>query len=213
MNPNTTKFRNMLRFFCFLLFSAFVLSACAQNTEAEVASQTDTIANISEDPQPHKTLQEILAENHISKSSLKIKIDKSAYTLSVVHADTVLIVYPCVFGFNAVDDKAQEGDGCTPEGTFGIRSMYAHKSWKYFIWIDYPNAESWRRFNRRKANGELAANATIGGEVGIHGVPEGGDYMIDNQSNWTLGCISLKNADIEDLYKSITAATQVEIIP
>jgi murein L,D-transpeptidase YafK len=141
-----------------------------------------------------------------------IKIDKSAYELAVWHADSVLITYPCVFGFEPIRDKYQEGDGCTPEGTFGIRSMYPHSGWKYFIWIDYPNEESWSRFKRRKREGKIDQNATIGGEIGIHGVPEGSDNWIYDRMNWTLGCISLKNADITDLYKSISKDTKVLIV-
>ena len=81
-------------------------------------------------------------------------------------------------------------------------------SWKYFIWIDYPNKESWSRFKTRKANGDIPASATIGGEIGIHGVPDGADSMIADKVNWTLGCISLTNKDIEDLYKSISKSTK-----
>lgn len=198
----------MLRFSC-VLFSLFiVLCSCSQITDSSNEANSATLP----DTLPQKTLRQIMTENNISKSAVSIRIDKSAYTLSVLHKDTVLITYPCVFGFNAVDDKAREGDGATPEGHFGVRSMYPHKSWKYFIWIDYPNAESWARFKRRKANGELDQSATIGGEVGIHGVPEGADGMIDNRTNWTLGCISLKNAHIEDLYKSITQSVKIEIV-
>ncbi|XOV66049.1 MAG: murein L,D-transpeptidase family protein [Fluviicola sp.] len=162
---------------------------------------------------PTERLVDIIAAKNIRKGDLKIFIDKSEYYLAVKHADSVLIKYPCVFGFNTVDDKAMEGDGCTPEGDFGVRSMYAHKSWKYFIWIDYPNAESWRRFKKRKANGDIPSDATIGGEVGIHGVPDGMDSMIDKRTNWTLGCISLKNDHITDLYKSINKNTKIEIVP
>lgn len=164
-------------------------------------------------PDPSSKLVDIISENNIRKRDLTIYIDKSDYYLAVKHADSTLIKYPCVFGFNAIDDKAMEGDGCTPEGTFGIRSMYAHKSWKYFIWIDYPNAESWTRFNKRKSDGDIPSDATIGGEVGIHGVPDGTDRMIENQTNWTLGCISLKNAHITDLYKSISQEVMIEIVP
>lgn len=198
----------MLRFSCLILSVFIVLSSCSQVTDSTNVNDSTALA----DTTPQKTLRQIMTENNISKSSVSIRIEKSAYTLSVLHKDTVLITYPCVFGFNPIDDKACEGDGSTPEGHFGIRSMYAHRSWKYFIWIDYPNAESWARFNRRKANGELDKSATIGGEVGIHGVPEGADGMIDNRTNWTLGCISLKNAHIEDLYKSITQSTKIEIL-
>ncbi len=158
-------------------------------------------------------LRTIIKENGISKSALKILIDKSDYQLSVMHADSTLITYPCVLGFNPIDDKKQEGDGCTPEGTFKIISKYPHKSWSYFIWIDYPNKESWRKFNERKADGTLTNDASIGGEIGIHGVPEGADDLIDDGTNWTLGCISLKTAHIKDLYFSISDKTTIEIVP
>lgn len=160
-----------------------------------------------------KSLQTIIKEGNIPKSELLIKIDKSAYKIYVYHKDSKLITYACVFGFNAIDDKMQEGDGSTPEGKFGIRSMYAHSSWKYFIWIDYPTKESWSRFNKRKTEGVITDDATIGGEIGIHGVPEGMDDMIADKTNWTLGCISLTNKDIEDLYKSIDKSTKILIIP
>ena len=142
-----------------------------------------------------KSLPNMIKDQGMSKNELSVKIDKSDYTLTVFHKSKKLIAYPCVFGFNAINDKHEEGDGCTPEGVFSIRSKYRHKSWTYFIWIDYPNKESWRRFNKRKANGVISKRSTIGGEIGIHGVPEGADDMIADRTNWTLGCISLRNKD------------------
>lgn len=180
-------------------------SGCAQDSDIENQTDSVEITTIS--------LQEQMKLNKFSSKNLKILIDKSDYTLQVLHKDSVLISYPCVFGFNAVDDKMQEGDGATPEGEFGIRSMYPHKSWSYFIWMDYPNEESWRRFRKRKADGTIDQSATIGGEVGIHGVPVGADELISSKRNWTLGCISLTTEHITDLYKSISSATKVEIVP
>ena len=177
-------------------------------TQSSDSVSRDEAAAISYPP-----LQEQMRLNSFSSKNLKILIDKSEYTLSVLHKDSVLIVYPCVFGFDPVSDKMQEGDGATPEGEFGIRSMYPHKSWSYFIWIDYPNEESWRRFRKRKADGTIEQSATIGGEVGLHGVPGTADEMIADKTNWTLGCISLTTADITDLYKSISTSTKIEIVP
>lgn len=156
-------------------------------------------------------LQTIVKENGISKSELVIWIDKSDRTLKVKHKDKTLITYDCVLGFNPVDDKQMEGDGCTPEGEFKIRSMYAHSSWTYFIWIDYPNKESWKRFTKRKNDGAIPKTATIGGEIGIHGVPDNSDDLISEGVNWTLGCISLREKDIIDLYKSINKSTTIHI--
>jgi murein L,D-transpeptidase YafK len=187
-----------------LIFVALISCyGCAQDIEEE------TIQPIV----PKLTLQEITRNGNFQKKDLLILIDKSEYTLQVYHKDSLLITYPCVYGFNPVDDKFQEGDGCTPEGDFKIRSMYPHRSWAYFIWFDYPTQESWKRFNERKANGEIEPSGTIGGEIGIHGVPEGMDDMISSRTNWTLGCISLTRADVTDLYKSISTSTKMTIVP
>ncbi|MGV3632467.1 MAG: L,D-transpeptidase family protein [Bacteroidota bacterium] len=164
-------------------------------------------------PEQSSSLQEIVKERKIPGKSLKIYIQKKKRKLSVFYKDSCLISYPCVLGFAPDGDKMQEGDGKTPEGKFGIRSMYPHKSWSYFIWFDYPNATSRERFKKRKADGTIPKSARIGGEVGIHGVPEGYDSAIDNKEDWTLGCISLKTADITDLYKSISTETKIEIVP
>jgi murein L,D-transpeptidase YafK len=197
--------------FVSILITALIVMSCSHAQETQVQESIETVDD-SVTLLEHQSLQDIIREHRIPKDQLLIKIDKSSYTLSVLFKDTLLIKYPCVFGFNAVDDKAQEGDGCTPEGTFGIRSKYPHKSWKYFIWIDYPNEESWNKFNNRKASGEISSSATIGGEIGIHGVPEGTDSMIKDRTNWTLGCISLTNDDVEDLYKSLGEHTKILIV-
>lgn len=160
-----------------------------------------------------KSLQQIVKENKIPAKELKICVEKKKRKLSVFHKDSCLISYPCVLGFAPDGDKMQEGDGKTPEGKFGIRSMYPHKSWSYFIWFDYPNATSRERFEKRKKDGTIPKSARIGGEVGIHGVPEGYDGLIDEKSDWTLGCISLKTAHITDLYLSISRETKLEIVP
>jgi murein L,D-transpeptidase YafK len=159
-----------------------------------------------------KSLKTIVSERKISGDDLKVFIEKGKRTLSVFYKEEKLISYPCVLGFSSTGDKMKEGDGKTPEGKFGIRSMYKHKSWSYFIWIDYPNEDSWKRFNTRKKSGEIDSKATIGGEIGIHGVPSGNDDLIKNVSDWTLGCVSLTTNDITDLYQSISLKTKIEIV-
>jgi len=188
------------------LIAIISFSGCAQPFDS--GSTNTSAVEIPQTP----LLEQVKTNNYAAKD-LKIFIDKSAYTLQVFHKDSLLITYPCVFGFEAVEDKMKEGDGATPEGEFGIRSMYPHKNWSYFIWIDYPNEESWKRFRKRKSDGTIESNATVGGEVGIHGVPGDRDDLISSKTNWTLGCISLTTADITDLYKSISSATKIEIVP
>ena len=71
--------------------------------------------------------------------------------------------------------------------------------------------ESFDRFKKRKANGEIPSSARIGGAIGIHGTWPNDDYIIDRYKNWTMGCISMKNTDVEDLYSYMPVGTTVTI--
>jgi murein L,D-transpeptidase YafK len=159
----------------------------------------------------NQKLQDVIESSHVNIHDLVIKIDKSEYTLSVICDTIVLKEYPVVFGKNPMDDKLMEGDRCTPEGTFNIVSKYPHKSWSKFIWINYPTNDSWRKHNAAKKDGIIPKDANIGGELGIHGVPEGMDKLIDHRLNWTLGCISLKNKDVNELYPYISDSAVIVI--
>lgn len=156
-------------------------------------------------------LQRVLDSMDINKRSIEIHIDKSDYKLSIVAGSKVLKEYPVVFGANPVDDKLRQGDKCTPEGTFKVKTKYPHSQWSKFIWFDYPNSDSWKKHNEAKQKGLIPASASIGGEVGIHGVPNNSDYAIDYKMNWTLGCISLKNKDINEIYEFVDTNTIVYI--
>jgi lipoprotein-anchoring transpeptidase ErfK/SrfK len=37
--------------------------------------------------------------------------------------------------------------------------------------------------------------------------------MVDNRTNWTWGCPSLKNQDVDELYKVVKIGTLVEVVP
>ena len=157
------------------------------------------------------SLAAVIDSLNIDKSRISVLIDKSDFKLYVRVHENVLKEYPVVFGKNTVDDKLMQGDNCTPEGKFHIVSKYPHKEWSKFIWINYPNDDSRKKHNAAKNEGRIPKNAQIGGEVGIHGVPKGMDILIDTKYNWTLGCISLKNKDVDELYPFITKNTIIEI--
>lgn len=160
------------------------------------------------------SLAKIIDNQKITKDKIWLKIDKSDYILSVMADEKkVLKTYPVVFGFDAVNDKLREGDGCTPEGTFKVYSKYPHKSWSKFIWLDYPTKNSWQKHNQAKKDGKIPKNASIGGEIGIHGVPKGTDGMIALKENWTLGCISLTNEAVNEIYPYLSKGTKVVIEP
>jgi Uncharacterized protein conserved in bacteria len=140
-----------------------------------------------------------------------IVIDKSDYELNVYDAKGWFATYPVVFGNGSLNDKKMEGDRNTPEGSFRIVSKKVHDKWDRFMALDYPTRDSYEKFRLRKLRGEIPENARIGGGVGIHGTWPHDDYIIDRYKNWTMGCISMKNNDVEDLYSYVPTGTSVVI--
>ncbi|MEO1377354.1 MAG: L,D-transpeptidase [Cyanobacteria bacterium J06635_10] len=160
----------------------------------------------------NQTVEELIGES-IDKDKTSILIEKSKHRITLYYNKKPIKSYPVVFGSSPTGDKFQEGDRRTPEGIHRIKDLYPHPSWSKFIWLNYPNAASWRKHLQAKSQGKISWFNSIGGEVGIHGVPEGSDGMIDKQQNWTLGCPSLKNKDVDELYKLVKVGTLVEVIP
>jgi murein L,D-transpeptidase YafK len=140
-----------------------------------------------------------------------VVVDKSDYELKVFDAEGWLATYPVVFGKNGLKDKKQEGDQATPEGTFRITWKNPNHKWNKFVLFDYPNAESYKKFYERKASGEISEDAKIGGGVGIHGTWPDSDHVVDNYINWTEGCISMKNDDLDELFDLLPVHTKLVI--
>ena len=145
---------------------------------------------------------------------MRIEIDKTARRLTAIEEDgTQLFSCAIALGKNPVGPKLQEGDGKTPEGEYFI---CLKKRGKYgpSLGISYPNEADARRMG---AGEELIAcireraerkerppwGTALGGEIFIHG---GG-----TASDWTAGCIALKNEDAETLYRLVPLGTDVVI--
>lgn len=154
-----------------------------------------------------------LINEPIDKSKTSILIEKSQYRLTIYYNKKPIKSYPVVFGENFQGDKLHEGDYRTPEGIFRIKDLYPHSQWSKFMWLDYPNAASWKKHLQEKTQGYINFFLPIGGAVGIHGVPQGDDEIIDKRQNWTWGCPSLKNQDVDEIYEVVQKGTLVEILP
>lgn len=182
------------------------LPSCQSTQAIHPVLEDDNLLNYE---QP---LDQVVSANFEPKE-ISILIEKSQLRLTVFHNLKPVKSYPVVLGGVPEGDKFREGDRKTPEGIYYVRDLYPHGAWSKFIWVDYPRPESWREHFQAKFAGEIDWRSPIGGEIGIHGVPENGDQLIDNQSNWTLGCISLKNADVDELYRFMDQGTLIEILP
>jgi murein L,D-transpeptidase YafK len=140
-----------------------------------------------------------------------VVVDKSDYELKIFDDEGWYATYPVVFGSKDLSDKMYEGDKRTPEGNFKIISKKPHDKWHKMFMLDYPNAESWAKFKARKAAGKIPAKAKIGGGIAIHGTWKNDDIVVDDFTNWTNGCISVKNEDLDELDRYLPVGTKVTI--
>lgn len=138
-------------------------------------------------------------------------IDKSDYELKLYDDQGWYASYPVVFGSRDLGDKMMEGDRKTPEGSFKIISKRPHSKWHKMFMLDYPNEESWAKFRNRKARHLIPASAKIGGGIAIHGTWPNDDIVVDDYTNWTNGCISVKNDDLDELDNFLPVGTRVII--
>lgn len=136
-----------------------------------------------------------------------ITIDKSDRILTLWENGAPLKTYKILsMGFDPVGHKFQEGDGRTPEGHYIIDGKHPSQKFQKFLNISYPNETD-------KANAR-ASGVSPGGFVGIHGDKGGWQGWKDRQNPaWTLGCISVDNYSIEEIYGLVAVGTEIFIQP
>lgn len=147
----------------------------------------------------------------LNMDSLWMVVDKRRYNVRVYYKKRMIRSYRAVFGPKPMIDKCMEGDRCTPEGWFTINNKHISSKYNKFLGISYPTSESKAKFTKLKNEGKIPNNARIGGNIGLHGIWNGGDDMIELGVGWTDGCIALKNADINDLYRLVGVGARVFI--
>ena len=130
----------------------------------------------------------------------RVIVNKGNRAMFLMHGDEVLKHYEVDLGFTPQGHKEAEGDGRTPEGEYLIDRRNPNSSFHLSIGIDYPNMQ-----DVAKAK---AVGLDPGGEIFIHGGPTRA-YGPD----WTAGCISVTNDEMEDVYAMVNDGTPVFITP
>jgi murein L,D-transpeptidase YafK len=208
--------RNFLYFMCVLLLVA-AGAGCGRGRGKPDTATLETPLPDYEQQQTQLTPEQKYISQLLTKKGYDSKRDKP--TVIVVHklsrkltcyrGLTPLKTYPVVLGNDPYNDKLCQGDACTPEGVYRVRAKYPHARWDSFIWLDYPNTQNWLKFAKAKKAGRIAPEADIGGEVGIHGTED--PYRNISGQNWTKGCISLLNKDLDEIYPLVNDKTLVVI--
>lgn len=128
-------------------------------------------------------------------------------------SDRILVLYSEGHAFKAYRDlqfgdaplghKQFEGDERTPEGRYTIDTRNPQSAYHLSLRVSYPNAAD-RQYAARFGR-------SPGGDIFIHGQPNGLASDLRMRGDWTDGCIALSNAEIEELWTLIPDGTPIEI--
>lgn len=137
----------------------------------------------------------------------KLVVHKSKHTLEAYAQGKRIKTYSVSIGRNPEGDKQKEGDGRTPEGAYIIDAKNANSGYHKNLGISYPNATD-REEARR-------SGVKPGGDVKIHGIKNGIGFIgkFHRITDWTLGCIALTNAEVDELYAHVALGTPILILP
>jgi len=136
-----------------------------------------------------------------------VLVEKSKNKVSLLKNKKVIAEYHAVFGFNPVGHKEKEGDGRTPEGTYTLDYRNAKSQYYKSIHISYPNEEDKKKAKKK--------GVSPGGLIMLHGQPNGIGHLWEEtqKENWTLGCIAVNNAAIDQIWNSVDDGTVITIKP
>lgn len=136
-----------------------------------------------------------------------ILVEKEKRIMKVFHKNKMQKEYRVALGFSPQGPKENVGDGKTPEGSYLISQKNPQSRYHLSLKISYPNAQDLQRSKTKMG--------ALGGDIMIHGLRNDlawiGRFHV--LRDWTLGCIAVTNAEIEELYAAVPVGTRVDIRP
>ena len=136
-----------------------------------------------------------------------VLVRRSCRTVSVYRYGEWVRTYGKISFGRVPGVKLYEGDRRTPNGLYRIVGKREHPRWSRFLLLDYPNLSD--RDEHRRALEEGIAIGGPGSEIGIHGTDK--ERFNELGIDWTLGCVSLMNEDVDELYDMVPDGTLVLI--
>ncbi len=134
-----------------------------------------------------------------------IVVIKSQRIMRLLRGGEVIRQYEISLGKNPNGPKMRQGDNRTPEGLYVISGRNPKSAYHLALKISYPdpidliNAHS--------------MGAKPGGNVMIHGLPNGVKNKYRMEKDWTNGCIAVSNEEIEEIWNLVPDGTPIEILP
>ncbi|MBF9204221.1 L,D-transpeptidase family protein [Acinetobacter pittii] len=146
-----------------------------------------------------------------TKPVTSIEVFKNQRLLLLKSNQDVIRQYPIRLGFNPNGHKHFENDGRTPEGIYSIDWRNSQSAYYKSLHISYPDAKDIAYAKQY--------NQPTGGDIMIHGsvpksllsMPFSSTYM--PHKDWTLGCIAVRNVDIDEIWQLVPNHTKIIIYP
>ncbi len=132
----------------------------------------------------------------------RVIVQKSDRMMYLMHHGEILAKHRIDLGFAPAGHKQFEGDGKTPEGSYLIDRRNPNSSFHLSLGISYPNAED--------IAAARAAGRSPGGDIFIHGKAR---PLQKRGTDWTAGCISVSNREMERIYAMVRNGTRIDIYP
>ncbi|UYV38630.1 L,D-transpeptidase family protein [Rhodobacteraceae bacterium D3-12] len=134
-----------------------------------------------------------------------ITVHKAARRLVLLRNGVPIRSYAISLGADPSGPKAREGDERTPEGTYVIDWRNARSIAHLSLHISYPNAAD--------VAAAKAAGVSAGGDIMIHGLPNGWGAIgaLHRLWDWTDGCIGLTNAEMSEVWSLVPDGTPITI--
>ena len=132
----------------------------------------------------------------------RVVVMKGNRRMYLMHNEEVLKAYGIDLGFAPAGHKEIRGDGKTPEGSYYIDRRNPKSDFHLSLGLSYPNEVD---VARAKSVGQEP-----GGDIFIHG----GRRKQDRKGpDWTFGCISVNNREMEEIYSMVRKGTQIDVFP
>jgi len=137
----------------------------------------------------------------------RVVVLKAERRLELYDGATLLRSYRISLGREPVGPKLREGDRRTPEGLYRIDYRKPDSSYHRALHISYPRPDQAAAAQRKaESPGDL---------IMIHGLPNGLGFIgrLHLLADWTIGCIAVTNAEIEEIWRVTPDGAPIEIKP
>ena len=149
----------------------------------------------------------LLANETLDLIADGIVVHKAKRQMLLVREGKVIRRYKIGLGQSPVGHKQRQGDSKTPEGLYTIAGRNPASNYHLALQISYPNDAD---IERAQKTGD-----DPGCDIMIHGLPNGEAESEKHarMTDWTAGCIAVRDEEIEEIWQLVPDGTPIQINP